>query len=63
MPPAPLLPLLSLSSEHPMVGHGAPTPATTALPWRASTKAVFLCGTTKKDAHDPPLAIPGLNFI
>jgi hypothetical protein len=34
-----------------------------ALPWRASTKLVFLHAMTKTGAHDLPLAIPALNFI
>jgi hypothetical protein len=37
--------------------------AMTALPWRAPIKAIFLCWTTKTDAHKLPPAIPGLNFI
>jgi hypothetical protein len=46
-----------------MAGHGAPTPAMAALPWRASHKIFFLPGMIKTDAHDLPLAIPALNFI
>jgi hypothetical protein len=57
----PLLPPLSQST--PMAGHGAPTPAMTALPWRASHKLIFLRVMTKTNAHDLPLAIPTLNFI
>jgi hypothetical protein len=33
------------------------------LPWKASTKLGFVCGTTKTDVHDLPLAIFGLNFM
>jgi hypothetical protein len=62
-PPACLLPLLSLSDELPMAGHGVPTPAMAALPRRAPTKTIFLHGMTKMDAHDLPLAISSLNFI
>jgi hypothetical protein len=56
-------PLPSLSGWAPMAAHGAwyrpwPPPS-----WKASTKAIFLHGTTEMDAHDLPLAIHALNFI
>jgi hypothetical protein len=46
-----------------MAGHRALNLAMAALPWRASTKAVFLRGMIKMDAQDHPIAIIGLNFI
>jgi hypothetical protein len=55
-------PSLPSPASSPMIGHGAPTSAMAALPWRALTKVVFLRGATKTDAHDLPLAITALNF-
>jgi hypothetical protein len=34
-----------------------------APPLKASNRLGFLCGMTKTDAHELPLAIPTLNFI
>jgi hypothetical protein len=61
VPPSP--PPLPLRRAPHGASHEAPTPAMATLPWRASHKLIFLCGMTKTDAYELPLAIPTLNFI
>jgi hypothetical protein len=39
------------------------SPAMAAVPWKTSTKAIFLHGMIKMGVHNHPLAIPALNFI
>jgi hypothetical protein len=62
------LPLLSFpfSFPSPMSSHELPwsfKSGHSRLPWEASHKLVFLCGMTKTDVYDLPLAILILNFI
>jgi hypothetical protein len=37
--------------------------AMATVPWKATTKIIFLRGMIETDAHDLPLANPALNFI
>jgi hypothetical protein len=63
-PPLPLLlpPPSSLPQACNATINGAPTPAMAAS-HGVSHKLIFLCGMTKMDAYDLPLAIPTLNCI
>jgi hypothetical protein len=60
---SPFLPPLSPLGRAPYGRPWISNSSMAARPWRALTKAVFLCGMTKMDAHDLPLAIHIHNFI
>jgi hypothetical protein len=51
------------SPVSPMADHGAPTSAMAVPSMESFNQGCFFRGTTKTDAYDLPLAIPGLNFI